>query len=78
PDVKVILEGHADERGTRKYNIDLGRKRAQKVKEYYESKGIEGSRMKIESYGEDMLEDTGISEEAHAKNRRVVTRVVGK
>jgi outer membrane protein OmpA-like peptidoglycan-associated protein len=38
-------------RRTKKYNIELGRKRAEKVKEYYESKGIEGSRMKIESYG---------------------------
>jgi peptidoglycan-associated lipoprotein len=76
PDVKVILEGHADERGTRKYNMELGKKRAQKVKEYYESKGVEGSRMKIESYGEDKLEETGSSEQAHSKNRRVVTRVV--
>jgi peptidoglycan-associated lipoprotein len=77
PEVKVVLEGHADERGTRKYNEGLGYKRAQKVKEYYESKGIEGSRMKIESYSEDVLADTGSSEQAHSKNRRVVTRIVG-
>ncbi|MDR1244011.1 MAG: OmpA family protein [Endomicrobium sp.] len=77
PGVKVVLEGHADERGTRKYNEGLGYKRAEKVKEYYESKGIEGSRMKVESYGEDMLADTTSTEEAHSKNRRVVTRVVG-
>ncbi|MDR3124577.1 MAG: OmpA family protein, partial [Endomicrobium sp.] len=76
PEVKVVLEGHADERGTRKYNEGLGYKRAEKVKEFYESKGIDGSRMTIESYGEDKLADTASTEEAHSKNRRVVTRIV--
>ena len=52
----------------------MGEARAKKVKEYYESKGIKGSRIKIESYGEDMLIDS----RNHAKNRRVVTRVVGR
>ncbi|MDR2617103.1 MAG: OmpA family protein, partial [Endomicrobium sp.] len=62
---------------TRKYNEELGYKRAEKVKEYYENKGIDSSRMTIESYGEDKLADDRSSEEAHSKNRRVVARVVG-
>ncbi|WP_373470281.1 OmpA family protein, partial [Candidatus Endomicrobiellum cubanum] len=50
--------------------------RAKKVKEYYESKGIKGSRIKIESYGEDMLIDTRNHEQAHSINRRVFTKVI--
>jgi peptidoglycan-associated lipoprotein len=71
PDVTVILEGHTDERNRREANIAFGERRAGAVKTYMIKLGVEGSRMKVVSYGEEAPMDSGHNEEAWAKNRRV-------
>jgi len=67
----VIIEGHCDERGTAAYNIALGDRRAESVKNYLVDIGIDASRMTTISYGEERPVDPGHNEEAWAKNRRV-------
>lgn len=71
-DVKVLVEGHADERGTPEYNIALGERRAKSVVTYLENMGVSADQISVVSYGEEkpMLKDR--SEEAFAKNRRAV------
>jgi len=71
-DVKVLVEGHADERGTPEYNIALGERRAKSVVTYLENMGVAASQLTVVSYGEEkpMLKDR--SEDAFAKNRRAV------
>jgi peptidoglycan-associated lipoprotein len=71
-DVKVLIEGHADERGTPEYNIALGERRAKSVVTYLETMGVSASQLSIVSYGEEkpMIKDR--SEDAFAKNRRAV------
>lgn len=76
PDVKVTIEGHCDERGTRDYNIALGERRANAAKNYLASLGIDPSRMNTISYGKENPDPVGSNEEAWAKNRRAVTVVV--
>ena len=71
--VKVIVEGHCDERGTREYNIALGEKRANATKRYLASKGVDSSRIKIISYGKERPVAFGNNEDSLAKNRRSVT-----
>ncbi|NTU58931.1 MAG: peptidoglycan-associated lipoprotein Pal [Chlorobiaceae bacterium] len=71
PGRKVILEGHCDERGTNEYNMALGERRVISAKEYLVSLGIDPSRMKTVTYGEERPFDAGHNEEAWAKNRRV-------
>lgn len=66
----VIIEGNCDERGSEEYNRALGERRALAAKDYLASKGIDESRMKTVSYGEDKPADAGHSPEAWAKNRR--------
>jgi peptidoglycan-associated lipoprotein len=75
PDLKVILEGHCDERGTREYNLALGERRAAAAKNYLVSLGIDGSRISIISYGKEHPVDPESSEVAWSKNRRAVTVV---
>jgi len=71
-DASILLEGHADERGTTEYNMHLGERRALAVKEYLvRVGGIAAERIQIISKGEEDPEDVGHSEEAWAKNRRV-------
>lgn len=70
PQIKIIIEGHCDERGSEEYNLALGQKRAQSVRDYMVSLGISPARIKIISYGESMPLDPGSNEEAWAKNRR--------
>lgn len=65
------LEGHADKRGSVEYNLALGERRAQAVKSYLESLGVDGDRLKTISYGEEKLLSFGDSSEDHKKNRRV-------
>ena len=72
PNVKVRLEGHADERGTPEYNIALGERRAKAVKKYLMSLGVLASQLNTVSYGEEMPLVTAHNEEAWAKNRRAV------
>ncbi len=71
-DQKVLIEGHADERGTPEYNIALGERRAKAVMTYLENMGVSSSQMNVVSYGEEkpMVKDR--SESAFAKNRRAV------
>jgi len=71
-DVKVLIEGHADERGTPEYNIALGERRAKAVASYLESMGVLPSQISIVSYGEEKPMVKGRTEEAFAKNRRAV------
>jgi peptidoglycan-associated lipoprotein len=69
---KVLVEGHADERGTPEYNIALGERRAKAVVTYLENMGVSSSQLSVVSYGEEkpMIKDR--SESAFAKNRRAV------
>ncbi|WKE64470.1 peptidoglycan-associated lipoprotein Pal [Gallaecimonas kandeliae] len=71
-DVKVLIEGHADERGTPEYNIALGEKRAKAVKQYLLGLGVLDSQITLVSYGEEKPLDPGHTEEAFSKNRRAV------
>lgn len=73
--IKVILEGHCDERGTREYNIALGEKRAISAKNYLVSNGVDGSRITTITYGKERPAFVGSSEEIFHKNRRAVTVV---
>jgi|TARA_B110000503_G_scaffold101912_2_gene152213 peptidoglycan-associated lipoprotein len=69
--VKVVLEGHADERGTREYNLALGERRAKQVATYLQVKGVSASQIDVVSYGEEMPLALGKSEADYAENRRV-------
>lgn len=76
PGVRVTIEGHCDERGTRDYNLALGEKRANAAKNYLASLGIDPSRMSTISYGKERPAALGSDESAWAQNRRAVTLVV--
>jgi peptidoglycan-associated lipoprotein len=71
PGIEVRLEGHADERGSREYNIGLGERRAQAVREVLLLRGVAARRMTAVSYGEERPAAGGSSEESWALNRRV-------
>ena len=71
PDVKVIVEGHTDETGTKEYNFALGDQRAGAVKSFLIEQGIESSRLIAVSYGNEQPIDSRDSTQARAKNRRV-------
>ena len=73
PDVTVVLEGHADERGTREYNLDLGERRANAAKDYLMTYGISGNRISVISYGKERPVDSGSNPLSWSKNRRSVT-----
>ena len=75
PNVTVTIEGHCDERGTREYNLALGERRAQAVKNVLVASGITPSRITTISYGKERPAVVGSSEEAYAQNRRAVTTV---
>lgn len=70
PSIRIRIEGHADERGSIEYNLALGLRRAQAVKDYLAGYGIDASRLTIESYGEDRPLDPASNERAWAQNRR--------
>ena len=74
-DVSVIVEGHCDERGTREYNLALGEKRAQSVKNYIINLGISADRVSTISYGKERPAVVGSNDGAWAQNRRSVTIV---
>ena len=75
PDVTVQIEGHADERGTRNYNLALGDRRATAASNYLVALGIDPSRISTISYGEERPVALGNNEQAWAQNRRAVTIV---
>ena len=77
PSVTATLEGHADERGTREYNLALGERRANSVKDYLVSLGVNPARLKTISYGKERPVAMGSNEAAWGQNRRGVTRVTG-
>jgi len=72
-DINVTIEGHADERGTREYNLALGERRANAAKDYLMTYGISGSRMSVISYGKERPVNAGSSPLAWSQNRRSVT-----
>ena len=71
--ISVVLEGHADERGTREYNLALGERRANAAKDYLMTYGISGNRISVISYGKERPVDSGSNPLAWSKNRRSVT-----
>ena len=71
--VTVVLEGHADERGTREYNLALGERRANAAKDYLMTYGISSDRISVLSYGKERPVDSGSNPLAWSKNRRSVT-----
>jgi peptidoglycan-associated lipoprotein len=75
PQVRVTVEGHCDERGTREYNLALGARRANAVKEYLVGLGVSGGRVGTISYGKERPICTQSSEDCYAQNRRGVTTV---
>ena len=72
-EISVVLEGHADERGTREYNLALGERRANAVKDYLMTYGISGSRLNVISYGKERPVNSGSNPLAWSQNRRSVT-----
>ena len=71
--INVVLEGHADERGTREYNLALGERRANSAKDYLMTYGISSDRISVISYGKERPVDAGSNPLAWSKNRRSVT-----
>ncbi len=76
--VKILIEGHCDERGTEEYNMALGEKRAKAAEDYLISLGISADRLKIISYGKSQPSDPGHNEAAWQKNRRDQFLVIEK
>ncbi len=72
-DYLAVIEGHADEQGTREYNLALGARRANAVMEYLVSKGVAQNRMRFVSYGKERPIEVCSEEACYAKNRRAVT-----
>ena len=71
---KVVLEGHADERGTREYNLALGERRAQAVQSYLAIQGVSNGQLETVSYGEEKPVAEGATESSWSQNRRVELR----
>jgi peptidoglycan-associated lipoprotein len=76
PALKVGIEGHCDDRGSDEYNLALGERRAQAVKDYLMSLGVAPERMETISYGEEMPANKGKNKMAWAKNRRAEFKVI--
>ncbi|QDE31670.1 MULTISPECIES: peptidoglycan-associated lipoprotein Pal [Shewanella] len=72
PNVRVLIEGHADERGTPEYNIALGERRAKAIAKYLQGMGVQPSQMSIVSYGEEKPLDYSRTDTGFGKNRRGV------
>ena len=72
-DYLAIIEGHADEQGTREYNIGLGFRRANAVREYLVSQGVPATRLRVTSYGKERPIQVCSAESCYAQNRRAVT-----
>lgn len=73
PSYGIIIEGHTDERGTREYNIALGARRAQVVKDFLSTHGVTASRIRTISYGKERPVATCTDESCYSQNRRAVT-----
>ena len=77
PAVKISIEGHCDERGTREYNLALGARRANAVKEYLVSQGVSTGRLETVSYGKERPICTESNEDCWSQNRRGVSVITG-
>ena len=75
PGVTVTIDGHTDERGTREYNLALGERRANSVRDYMIALGVDPNRIKTISYGKERPVDPSSNEDAWSRNRRAVTVV---
>ena len=78
PGVRVTLEGHCDERGTREYNLALGDRRANSAKNFLAAQGVDVARLSTISYGKERPAVEGTDEAGWAQNRRAVTMVMGR
>ena len=78
PQQRVVLEGHADERGSREYNIGLGDRRAQSVRRLMEFQGVAPDQLRTVSYGEEKPAVEGSDEQAWSRNRRVEIVYMGQ
>lgn len=76
PNVRASIEGHADERGTREYNLALGERRAQAALDYLVASGVPASRLLVISWGKERPVALGSTESAWSQNRRAVTVIV--
>jgi peptidoglycan-associated lipoprotein len=75
PSVRVSIEGHCDERGTREYNLALGERRASATKDYLVARGVDGGRISTISYGKEKPVALGNDKDSWSQNRRGVTVV---
>ena len=75
PSIKITIEGHCDERGTREYNLALGERRASASRDFLLAQGIDAARVRIVSYGKERPVVEGSNEAAWAKNRRSATMI---
>ena len=73
PSINIVVEGHADERGTREYNLALGERRANAAKDYLMTYGVSSGRISVISYGKERPVDSGSNPLSWSKNRRSVT-----
>lgn len=78
PSVRILVEGHCDERGTVEYNLALGEERARAVRDYLRDLGVDSGRMRIISYGKEFPLDPGHNETAWRRNRRAHLEIVAK
>ncbi|WP_415403836.1 peptidoglycan-associated lipoprotein Pal [Tateyamaria sp. SN3-11] len=76
-DFTAVIEGHADEQGTREYNLALGARRADAARAYLLSQGVQPSRLQVVSYGKERPIEVCSEEACYAKNRRAVTVLAG-
>ena len=72
-DYKIVVEGHADEQGTREYNLALGARRANSVKEYLVSLGVSDDRLQTVTYGKERPIEICSAERCYSQNRRAVS-----
>ncbi|HUC17226.1 MAG TPA: peptidoglycan-associated lipoprotein Pal [Acetobacteraceae bacterium] len=77
PQVKVLIAGNCDDRGTEEYNLALGGRRANAARDYLVAKGVDASRIQTISYGKDRPVALGDNEQAWAQNRNAITSVQG-
>ena len=78
PSVRILVEGHCDERGTVEYNLALGEERARAVRDYLQELGVGSGRMRIISYGKEFPLDPGRDEAAWRRNRRAHLEIIAK
>jgi peptidoglycan-associated lipoprotein len=76
PNIRVSVEGHADERGTREYNQALGERRAQSARNHLVALGISPARLLVVSWGKERPLDPGMGDQAWGRNRRAVSMLV--